>query len=109
MNTISIASYCLILVKRSPLERRAQVFESEDSEIVPVEQALEESCPQEEEEGDEEEEFDDDEEEDDEEEGTEDEDAILKPKFIKKLADVEVIEGSAAKMDVVVDGKSNPL
>ena len=75
------------------MQRRAKVIEtdSEVDDIVPVEEVVEEAEPQEESEELEADEDDEDEE-------------LEKPKFSKKLVDVEVIEGSAARMEVVVDG-----
>ena len=79
-------------MKRPHLQRRAKVTEtdSEADEIVPVKQVDEEAIPQEEGESEELE--------------SDEEEALEKPKFSKKLVDVEVIEGSAARLDVVVDG-----
>ena len=78
-------------MKRPHLQRRAKVAEtdSEVEEIVPVKQVVEEAVPQEEEESEELE--------------SDEEEALEKPKFSKKLVDIEVIEGSAARLEVIVD------
>lgn len=95
--------------KRSHLQRRKQVTEgdSEVEEIVASKEDVQESTPTDGEEdvADEERES----EEGSEELDSEDDEAMEKPKFTRKLIDVEVIEGSAARMEVVVDGKSTVL
>ena len=60
--------------------------DSEDEAVVPAVEEQQEAEPSEDEE-------------------SEDDDVPEQPQFIKKLEDVEIIEGSAAKMEVVVDGK----
>ena len=84
-------------LKRSQLQRRSNITETDSEEIVPVNETVAESVPH----GAKEE----DEEEDDEEFETDEEEQLEKPKFTKKLVDIEVIEGSAARMEVVVDGE----
>ena len=84
-------------LKRSQLQRRSNITETDSEEIVPVKETVAESVPH----GAKEE----DEEEDDEEFETDEEEQLEKPKFTKKLVDIEVIEGSAARMEVVVDGE----
>ena len=69
--------------------------DSEAEEIVPVELAADESVPRDAVNS---------EEESEELESDEDE-PLEKPTFSEKLVDVEVIEGSAARMQVAVDGK----
>lgn len=95
-----LPSFLPSVLKRSHLRRHEKVVEtySDAEEAAAVKQTDDQSSPvaAKEEKVDEESESEEFESEEDEE--------PEKPKFTKKLVDVEVIEGSAARMEVVVDG-----